>query len=166
MVQTMVFKKIYTYNMSRDLFRVHSENTSPAGIKKNIPVRWYQTSKYCVSAFCSYSFHLGTIGIPLQLGFAIFLYQLGLKGFFLLMGMFGAGRALIYSLLFSLRLHDVKKKYKPSYMMLTRCRQYPTRAVRALQGGGGGLWLVKWLIIRFRHIVLVKNNYNIGISKL
>lgn len=135
--------KRYTYNMSRDLFRVHSENTSPAGIKKKIiPVRWYQTSKYCVSAFCSYSFHLGTIGIPLQLGFAIFLYQLGLKGFSLLMGMFGAGRALIYSLLFFFKTPWCEKKiqtvvYDADKMSTISDARRPC-ASRGGGGGGGG----------------------------
>lgn len=140
--------KRYTYNMSRDLFRVHSENTSPAGIKKkNIPVRWYQTSKYCVSAFCSYSFHLGTIGIPLQLGFAIFLYQLGLKGVFLLMGMFGAGRALIYSLLFFFKTPWCEKKiqtvvYDADKMSTISDARRPcaSRGGGGAEGGGGFDW--------------------------
>lgn len=88
---TVGFGKDISSRFSRELFRVYLENTSSAG-KKPIRVRWYQTSKYWVSAFCSFSFHSGTVGVPLRWVFIIFLDHLGLKRvfFFLLMGMFGA----------------------------------------------------------------------------
>lgn len=64
------------------MFRVYLENISSAG-NKNIRARWYQTSKYCISAFCSFSFHSGTVEVPLQWIFVIFLDHLGLiKVFF------------------------------------------------------------------------------------
>lgn len=75
---TVGFGKDISSRFSRELFRVYLENTSSAG-KKPIRVRWYQTSKYWVSAFCSFSFHSGTVGIPLRWVFIIFLDHLGLK---------------------------------------------------------------------------------------
>lgn len=88
MVQPRILKRYIFKIFYRELFRVYLENISSAG-NKNIRARWYQTSKYCISAFCSFSFHSGTVEVPLQWIFVIFLNHLGLR-FFLLMGIFGA----------------------------------------------------------------------------
>lgn len=92
--------------------------------KKLIPVRWYQTSKHWVSAFCSFSFHLGTVGV-----FVIILYHLGLKIVFKWWVCLGAGRALIYLTVFLFKSSWYGKNTNCCIVMLTRCRRYPPCAV-------------------------------------
>lgn len=136
--------KRYTYNMSRDLFRVHSENTSPAGIKKKTFLSGdikHQNIVYPL--FVRILFIWAPLGFHYSWDSQFFSISWGWKGFFLLMGMFEAGRALIYSLLFFFKTPWCEKKiqtvvYAWCWQDVDNIRRAPSVRFKGRGGGGGG----------------------------
>lgn len=121
MVQPRILKRYIFKIFYRELFRVYLENISSAG-NKNIRARWYQTSKYCISAFCSFSFHSGTVEVPLQWIFVIFLDHLGLIKVFFTDGYIWSSYFLTNGFIYDFVIYG---KYKLLSVVLTRCTCTP-----------------------------------------